>query len=58
MNQGCGKTKSFGHGEVVICGDIYYGGNKYMCETCKINSLKSEIERLNFATNPAPQACT
>ena len=58
MNQGCGKMKSFGHGEVVRCGDIYYGGKKYMCETCEINHLKSEIERLNLATNPVPDAST
>ena len=58
MNQGCGKTKSFGHGEIVRCGYIYYGGKIYMCETCKINHLKSEIERLNFVANPATDACT
>jgi hypothetical protein len=34
MPEGCGRTKQFGHAEVVACGDVYYTG-LYLCPKCK-----------------------
>lgn len=40
---GCGVSAQFGHGEVVRCGQGYYGG-PYICPSCKEAALHSETK--------------
>ncbi len=48
MPEYCGRSECHGHGLYAKCGDIYFGGENFQCNYCKIKELTAIIGALTY----------